>query len=150
MISAPPIQASPSRNFATSPRSTTRRRRPMPIPSSQREFERGFRHRVDDAGAPSPSAPRQPRIARNMGGEDRGETAVLALAGSPAAMRKPETNSSRCSAFRCWLARASQKSGARSREPGALQKRLGELCRRGGNGAGFPRELSFSPLLKPP
>ena len=73
-------------------------------PNFSAKFERAFRYRVDDAArAPPPSAPRQPRIARNMGGEDR-ETAGLALAASPVAMRKPETNSSRCATFRCWLA----------------------------------------------
>ena len=46
----------------------------------------------------------QPRIARHIGGEDRGETAALAHVFSPAANRRPDRYSSRCSAFRRTLA----------------------------------------------
>jgi hypothetical protein len=42
----------------------------------------------------------QPRVARHVSGEDRCETAGLAHADSPAARRRPERNSSRCSGFR--------------------------------------------------
>src|SRR6266851_4905527 len=41
--------------------------------------------------------PHQPRIRRPIGGEDRGETAGLAHAASPAARRRPDRKSSRCS-----------------------------------------------------
>jgi hypothetical protein len=44
--------------------------------------------------------PHQPRIPRHIGGEDRGEAAGLAHASSPSARRRPDSNSSRCSAFR--------------------------------------------------
>src|SRR5215472_4759914 len=46
----------------------------------------------------------QPRIARHVGGEDRGETAGLAHFVSPAAIRTPDRYSSRCSGFRNRLA----------------------------------------------
>ncbi len=42
----------------------------------------------------------QPRIPRHIGGEDRCETAGLAQIASPAARRRPDRKSSRCSAFR--------------------------------------------------
>jgi hypothetical protein len=48
-ISVPPIRACPSRSCATFPRSTTRQRWPMPIPISQREFERGSRYAISAA-----------------------------------------------------------------------------------------------------
>ena len=54
----PPIRACPSRNFASSPRSTTRRRRPMPIPTSQREFARESRPLVDATEALAQGPPR--------------------------------------------------------------------------------------------
>jgi hypothetical protein len=38
--------------------------------------------------------PHQPRIARHIGDEDRGEAAGVAHAGSPAARRRPERYSS--------------------------------------------------------
>ncbi len=41
--------------------------------------------------------PHQPRIPRHIGGEDRGETAGLAHVASPAASRRPDRKSSRCS-----------------------------------------------------
>jgi hypothetical protein len=44
----------------------------------------------------------QPRIARDIGGEDRGEPAGLAHVASPAARRRPERKSSRCSWLRKW------------------------------------------------
>ena len=44
--------------------------------------------------------PHQPRIPRHIGGEDRGETAGLAHVASPAAKRRPDRNSSRCSGLR--------------------------------------------------
>ena len=44
--------------------------------------------------------PHQPRIARHIGGQDRGEAAGLAHAASPAARRRPDRKSSRCSGFR--------------------------------------------------
>jgi len=44
--------------------------------------------------------PHQPRIPRHIGGEDRGETAGLAHVFSPAAKRRPDRRSSRCSGFR--------------------------------------------------
>ena len=44
--------------------------------------------------------PHQPRIPRHIGGEDRGETAGLAHVASPAAKRRPDRYSSRCSGFR--------------------------------------------------
>jgi hypothetical protein len=37
----------------------------------------------------------QPRIPRHIGGEDRGEAAGLAHVVSPAARRRPDSNSSR-------------------------------------------------------
>src|SRR6516164_1999035 len=48
--------------------------------------------------------PHQPRIARNIGGEDRGEPAGLAHASSPAAKRSPDRNRSRCSGLRQCMA----------------------------------------------
>ena len=42
----------------------------------------------------------QPRVARHIGGEDRGETAGHARAVSPVARRRPDRKSSRCSALR--------------------------------------------------
>src|SRR5215469_3013257 len=42
----------------------------------------------------------QPRVACYIGGEDGGETAALAHVVSPAAKRRPERNSSRCSGLR--------------------------------------------------
>jgi len=42
----------------------------------------------------------QPRVSRDVSGQDRGEAAGLAHSASPAAKRKPDSNSSRCSAFR--------------------------------------------------
>ena len=42
----------------------------------------------------------QPRIPRDIGGEDRGETAGLTHVASPAARRRPDRRSSRSSAFR--------------------------------------------------
>src|SRR5712671_5404604 len=50
MISAPLIRACPSTNFATSPRSTTRRHGPMPILTSRRKFARGFQCLVEGHG----------------------------------------------------------------------------------------------------
>jgi hypothetical protein len=44
--------------------------------------------------------PHQPRIPRHIGGKDRREPTGLAHVSSPAAKRKPDKNSSRCSAFR--------------------------------------------------
>jgi len=44
--------------------------------------------------------PHQPRIPRHIGGEDRSEAAGLAHVVSPAAMRRPDRNSSRCSGLR--------------------------------------------------
>jgi hypothetical protein len=52
-------------------------------------FERAFR-----VCAP------QPRIPRHIGGEDRGKTAGLVHVRSPAASRRPDKKSSRCSGFR--------------------------------------------------
>ena len=46
--------------------------------------------------------PHQPRIARDIGGNDRGEPAGLAHIASPAARRRPERKSSRCSWLRKW------------------------------------------------
>jgi hypothetical protein len=47
--------------------------------------------------------PHQPRIPRDIGGEDRSETAGLAHVAWPVARRRPDRNSSLCSAFRRWL-----------------------------------------------
>ena len=47
--------------------------------------------------------PHQPRIPRDIGGEDRGEPAGLTHSPSPAAKRRPESNSSRCSGLRNWV-----------------------------------------------
>ena len=44
--------------------------------------------------------PNQPRVAGHIGGEDSGKTAGLAHFSSPAAKRKPDSSSSRCSGFR--------------------------------------------------
>ena len=44
--------------------------------------------------------PDQPRIARHIGREDRGETAGLAHVASPAARRRPDRNSSRSAGLR--------------------------------------------------
>jgi hypothetical protein len=72
--------------------------RPIRVPALQepsfelkafKEFERAFLAR-----------PHQPRIPRHIGGEDRRETAGLAHGVSPNARRRPDSNSSRCSAFR--------------------------------------------------
>src|SRR5215472_7452758 len=48
--------------------------------------------------------PHQPRIPRDVGGEDRSKTAGLAHASSPTAIRTPDKYSSRCSGFRNSLA----------------------------------------------
>src|SRR5215471_3065394 len=42
----------------------------------------------------------QPRVAGHISGENRGETTGLAHIASPAARRRPESSSSRCSGFR--------------------------------------------------
>src|SRR5260370_27769844 len=44
--------------------------------------------------------PHQPRIARHIGGEDRGEAAGLAHVYSPAASRRPDSKRSRSSGLR--------------------------------------------------
>ena len=44
--------------------------------------------------------PHQPRTPRHIGGEDRGKPARLAHVVSPAARRRPDRKSSRCSGFR--------------------------------------------------
>jgi hypothetical protein len=44
--------------------------------------------------------PDQPRVADHISGEDGGETAGLAHFSSPAAKRKPDASSSRCSGLR--------------------------------------------------
>jgi hypothetical protein len=44
--------------------------------------------------------PHQARVARHIGGKDRGETARLAHASSPVASRRPDRKSSRYSVFR--------------------------------------------------
>jgi|SRR6516165_5983892 len=44
--------------------------------------------------------PHQPRIARDIGSEDRSKAAGLAHVASPAARRRPDKKSSRCSVLR--------------------------------------------------
>ena len=44
--------------------------------------------------------PHQPRIPGYIGSEDRGEATRLAHSTSPAARRRPDSNSSRCSGLR--------------------------------------------------
>src|SRR5215472_12285769 len=46
----------------------------------------------------------QPRVTGNISGKDRGETAGLAHSASPAANRRPDTKSSRCSGIRYCIA----------------------------------------------
>jgi len=57
--------------------------------SALRAFERAFLVRSH-----------QPRIPRDIGGEDRGKPAGLAHVSSPAAKRRPDSNSSRSSGRR--------------------------------------------------
>src|SRR5580704_7529211 len=49
-------------------------------------------------------SPDQPRIPRYIGGENCSEAASLAHSPSPAARRRPDRNSLRCSGFRYWEA----------------------------------------------
>jgi len=50
---------------------------------------------------------------------------------------------------RFWRAFPRERRPVGGNRAPACQKRLGEIWRRRGNGAVFPRELSFSPLLTP-
>ena len=71
----------------------------------------------------------QARIARDIGGKDRGEAAGLAHVVSPAAKRTPERNSSRCSGFRqCIAVGTTTDVTALSRSMASLASSIRPIC----------------------
>ena len=67
---------------------------------SDLRVEHLFADRLENLESAPLVHPDQPRVAGHISGEDGGETAGLTHFFSPAAKRKPDSSSSRCSGFR--------------------------------------------------
>src|SRR5262249_5178072 len=81
-------------------KAVTRRLDQAPVMRSDLRIEHLFADRLESLESAPLVRPDQPRVAGHISGHDGGETTGLAHFSSPAARRRPDSQSSRCSAFR--------------------------------------------------